>query len=251
MKPTSSMGSSQETVAARTTVTSNGRYYTCFAVCAFLIIFAGFAHTYYLRLVFETKRLPLLLHLHGFLFTSWFVLFFVQTRLIARHRVDLHRKFGVAGAFLAPLCACVAIRVSLNAGRRTFMAHPASLTALGRPSAMDLGTSLTFLVLVAIALYLRRRPDRHKRIMVLACCSILLPAIGRIPFVFDTVGLWGLVAFTEVLPLTCILYDTIRHRRLHPAFGWGGTALLASFPAFMLVGSSDAWLKFLSWLLSR
>lgn len=238
-------------MAARIAVTSHRRFYTCFAVCASIIIFAGFAHTYYLRLAFETKRLPPLLHLHGFLFTSWFALFFVQARLVAGHRVDLHRKLGVAGALLAPLCACVAARVSFVAGRRAFMAHPASLAILGRPFAMDFGTSLMFLVLVAIALYVRRRPDIHRRLMLLACCSILLPAIGRIPFVFDTVGLWGLVAITELPPLMCVLYDTIRHRRVHPAFGWGGAALLASFPAFMLIGSSGAWLKFLFWLLSR
>ena len=228
-------------------MTGNRRLYTWFAVCAFLIIFAGFAHTYYLRLVFETKGLPLLLQLHGFLFTAWFVLFFVQARLVA-----LHRKLGVVGAFLGPLCACVAIRVSFNAGRRFFLAHPTSLTNLrARPAAMDFGTSLMFLVLVGIALYLRRRPEIHKRVMVLASCSILLPAIGRIPFLFDTVGFWGLVAITEVPPLACILYDTIKHRRLHPAFGWGGAVLLLSFPAFMLIGASDSWLKFLSWLLSR
>ena len=234
----------------------NRRFYTWFAVCAFLIIFAGFAHTYYLRPVFETKGLPLLLHLHGFLFTAWFVLFFVQVRLVARHRVDLHRKLGVVGAFLAPLCACVAIGVSFHAGRRFALAHPNSLTNLrARPAAMDFGTSLMFLVLVGIALYLRRRPEFHKRIMVLACCSILLPAIGRIPLlfgnVFDTVGFWGLVAITEVPLLACILYDTIKHRRLHPAFGWGGTVVLLSFPTFMMVGASDPWLKFLSWLVSR
>lgn len=234
----------------------NRRFYTWFAVCAFLIIFAGFAHTYYLRLVFETKGLPLLLQLHGFLFTAWFVLFFVQVRLVARHRVDLHRKLGVVGAFLAPLCTCVAIGVSFHAGRRFALAHPNSLTNLrARPAAMDFGTSLMFLVLVGIALYLRRRPEFHKRIMVLACCSILLPAIGRIPLlfgnVFETVGFWGLVAITEVPPLACILYDTIKHRRLHPAFGWGGAVLLLSFPTFLLVGISDSWLKFLSWLVSR
>ena len=238
-------------MATRKAVTINRRFYTWFAVCAFVILFAGFAHTFYLRPIFEAKALPPLLHLHGFVLTAWFVLFFVQARLIARHRVDLHRKLGVAGAFLAPLCACVAIRVSFVAGRRAFLADPTSLSELARPFAMDFGTSLMFLVLVAIALHLRRRPEIHKRIMVLACCSLLLPAIGRIPFVFESVGMWGLVAITEVPPLTCILYDTIKHRRLHPAFGWGGALLVSSFPAFMLVGSSDPWRTFLSWLLSR
>jgi hypothetical protein len=243
--------SSEEVVAVPPAARINRRFYTWFVVCAFLIIFAGFAHTFYLRLVFETAALPLLLHLHGFLFTAWFVLFFVQARLVAHHRVDLHRKLGVVGALLAPLCTAVAIRVSFNAGRRSFLAHPASLSNLAQPFAMDFGTSLMFLVLVATALYLRRRPDIHKRVMVLACCSLLLPAIGRIPFVFEAVGMWGLVAITEIPPLMCILYDTIKHRRLHSAFGWGGAVLLSSFPAFMLVGASDSWFKFLSWLLSR
>ena len=243
-------------MATRTAVTINRRFYTWFVVCAFLIIFAGFAHTFYLRAVFETATLPLLLHLHGFLFTAWFGLFFVQARLVAQHRVDLHRKLGIVGALLAPLCTAVAIRVSFNAGRRSFLAHPASVGNLAPPFAMDFGTSLMFLALVATALYWRRRPEIHKRVMVLACCSILFPAIGRIPasantVLFDAVGMWGLVAITEVPPLTCILYDTIKHRRLHPAFVWGGTVVLASFPAFMLVGASDSWFKFLTWLLSR
>ncbi len=242
-------------MANRTAAMTNRRFFTWFAVCAFLIVFAGFAHTYYLRFAFETKGLPLLLQVHGFLFTAWFVLLFVQARLVARDRVDLHRKLGILGAGLAPLCAGVAIAVSINAGRRFVLTHPTSLTHLpGQPFAMDLGTSLMFLVLVVVALYLRRRPEYHKRIMILASCSLLLPAIGRIPLfgavLFDAVGFWGLVAITEVPPLTCILYDTIRHRRLNPAFGWGGAALLASFPALLLIGASDSWLKFASWLLS-
>lgn len=233
----------------------NRRFYTWFVVCAFLIIFAGFARTFYLRPVFQTRGLAPLLHLHGFLFTAWFVLFFVQARLVASHRVDLHRKLGLVGAVLAPVCAGVAIRVSFNAGRRAFLADPTSVIHSQQPVAMDFGTALMFLGLVAIALYLRRRPDYHKRVMVLACCSILLPAIGRIPFstdtvLFDAVGFWGLIAITEVPPLTCILYDTIKHRRLHPAFGWGGAVLLASLPAFLLMGASDSWFKFLTWLVS-
>jgi hypothetical protein len=248
--------SSEEVVATRPAARINRRFYTWFVVCAFLIIFAGFAHTYYLRLVFESKALPLLLHLHGSLFTAWFALFFIQARLVARHRVDLHRKLGVVGAFLAPLCTFVAIRVSLTAGKRLFLAHPASLADFTRPFAMDFGTSLMFLALVGIALCLRRRSEIHKRVMVLACCSILFPALGRIPasantVLFDAVGFWGLVVIAEVPPLTCILYDTIKYRRLHPAFGWGGLALMASFPAFLLIAASDSWLKFLTWLLSR
>jgi hypothetical protein len=87
--------------------------------------------------------------------------------------------------------------------------------------------------------------------MVLASCSLLLPAIGRIPLPFIMAGgLWGLVGLTEVTPLVCILYDTVKHRYLHPAFAWGGAAVLASFPAFLLIGSTNVWLSFSTWLVS-
>jgi hypothetical protein len=240
----------------RNAPTPNRRFYTTFVICAFLLVFAGFAHTFYLRAIFETAPLRLLLHVHGLLFTSWFAMFFVQARLVARHRVDLHRKLGILGAFLAPLCTAVAIDVSFSAGRRSFLAHPAALRNLARPFAMDFGTALMFLVFVATALYWRRRSEIHKRLMLLACCSILFPALGRIPtsvdtVLFDSVGFWGLIAITELPPLVCIAYDTIKHGRLQPAFGWGGAILLSSFPALMLMGGSDAWLRFLTWLLSR
>lgn len=236
---------------------ARGSFYTWVAVCIFLIIFAGFARTYYLKALFGTPALPLLLHLHGLIFTLWFAFFFIQVRLVARHRVDLHRRLGIFGAVLAPLAACVAIAVSFHAGRRIYRTSPASLTVLrARPFALDFGSSLTFALLVAAALYFRRRGDIHKRLMVLASCGLLLPGMGRllevIPLHFlHAGGVWEMVGFTEITPLVCILYDTIKHRRLHPAFAWGGLALLSSLPVFMMIGSTNGWLNFTKWLVSR
>jgi len=234
-----------------------GNFYTWVAVCTFLIIFAGFARTYYLKILFGTAALPLLLHLHGLIFTLWFALFFIQARLIARHRVDLHRRLGIFGAVLAPLAACVAIAVAFHAGRRIYLANPASLTVLRvRPLALDFGSSLTFALLVAAALYFRRRGGIHKRLMVLASCGLLLPGVGRllerIPLHFlHAGGLWEMVGFTEIAPIVFILYDTAKHRRLHPGFAWGGLALLSSLPVFTIIGSTHLWLNFTKWLLSR
>jgi len=241
--------------ARRTKPRSN--FYTWVAVFTFLIIFAGFARTYYLKALFGTPALPLLLHLHGLIFTLWFALFFIQARLIARHRVDLHRRLGIFGAVLAPLAACVAIAVAFHAGRRSYLANPASLTVLSvRPLALDFGSSLTFALLVAAALYFRRRGGIHKRLMVLASCGLLLPGMGRlleiIPLHFlHAGGLWEMVGFTEITPLVCILYDTVKHRRLHPAFAWGGLALLSSLPILMIIGSTNTWLNFVTWQVSR
>lgn len=226
-------------------------FYTWVAVGTLLIVLTGFARTFYLKVLFGTRPLPFYLHLHGLIFTTWFVLFFVQTRLVARHRVDLHQRLGIFGAFLAPLGACMAAGVSIHAVRRSYLANPASLANNLGPFALDLGSSLTFALLVAAALYFRRRGGIHKRLMVLGSCSLLLPAIGRIPLGFIMAGgLWGLVGLTEVTPLACILYDTVKHRHLHPAFGWGGVALLSAFPAFLLIARTNVWHSFSTWLVS-
>ena len=230
-------------------------FYTWVAVGTLLIVFIGFARTFYLKVVFGTRPLPFYLHLHGLIFTTWFVLFFVQAHLVARHRIDLHQRLGIFGAFLAPLGACMAAGVSIHAARRAYLANPAMLADHLQPFALDLGTSLTFALLVAAALYFRRRGGIHKRLMVLASCGLLLPAVGRlleqIPLHFlHAGGLWEMVGFTEITPVVCILYDTIKHRRLHPGFAWGGLVLLSSLPLFMIIANTNVWLEFATWLVS-
>jgi uncharacterized membrane protein YozB (DUF420 family) len=76
--------------------------YIVVALGAVLIVFAGFARTYFLRPVFYALPLSALLHLHGFGTTLWFVLYLLQVRFIAAQRVDLHRRLGLTAAFLAP-----------------------------------------------------------------------------------------------------------------------------------------------------
>ena len=64
------------------------------------LVFVGFARTFYLKFWFDVPLLTRLLQLHGAMFTAWLVLHYSQARLIAAHRVDLHKRFGIAGAFL-------------------------------------------------------------------------------------------------------------------------------------------------------
>src|SRR5262249_52895350 len=76
-------------------------------VAFLVVVFAGFARTYFLRPHFNSSPLPLLLHVHGFVFTSWVVLLFAQTSLVAAGRTDLHRRLGVAGFVIAALMVVI------------------------------------------------------------------------------------------------------------------------------------------------
>lgn len=226
------------------------RFYAWVAVGAALIVFIGFARTYFLKEVFNTPRLPLLLHLHGAILTLWFVLFFVQTQLVSMRRVDLHRRLGVFGAALAVLVIVVGGAVAVHASRRGYLANPNSMRDI-RGLAILCGFLLDFSLFVGLALYFRRRADFHKRLMLLGTCSILAPAISRVPLSFiQAGGIWMIIGLLDLSALLCIGYDAIRNRKLHPAFGWGGVFLLVTFPVCLFVANSSLWIGFARWALT-
>src|SRR6202012_2045889 len=77
------------------------------SVIFFALVFWTFARTFYLKPFFSTPPLSALLHFHGAVMSGWVVLLFVQTSLIAAHRVDWHRRLGVFGTVWAALVVIV------------------------------------------------------------------------------------------------------------------------------------------------
>ncbi len=114
--------------------------FSTFGVVAFSIVLAGFARTFFLRFMFSSRSMPLYLYLHGLLFSTWFVLFFIQTRLVAAHRVDLHRRLGILSAGLAGFAVPLAVGVAIHAGKRVYEAQtkPFSMEAPPLALARDL-----------------------------------------------------------------------------------------------------------------
>jgi hypothetical protein len=227
------------------------------AIAAFAVVVVGFARTYYLKLLFGTPALPWLLHLHGALMTSWFVLFFVQTTLIATHRVQLHKRLGILGAVLAGLILIVGTTVAVRRTARvlhgpTHGGHP--LQFMG----FILAVLLVFAILVGAALLLRRRRDWHKRLMLMSCVILAGPGLARISFeripalaFLRGGGPDGLFDLVMLLVYACIAWDTWRNRRLHPAFVCGALLIAAvDLPFIWILLSSSAWTHIAAWLVS-
>lgn len=218
--------------------------YVCVALAAIAIMFAGFARTFYLKSLFGTPALSLLLHVHGLVMTSWFVLFLIQAWLVSSGNVRLHRKLGVFGACLAVLVVALGTTVAIHGvslGRAP--PGPPPLVFLIIP----LGDMLVFAVLIGSALGLRRRSDFHRRLMLLASVSLLTAAITRIPL--DVLqGVPNNFAVTILVVLACVAWDTVRNRRLHPAFGWGASLIIVSWPLRLMLSRTSAWLDVAAWL---
>jgi hypothetical protein len=240
------------TVAERPRVTDPGwawrrdrLFFSGMAVAAALVIFAGFAPTYYLKDVFGAPALSPLLHLHGLIFSSWIVLFVVQTRLIAGRRTPLHRRLGVVGGLLAVAMLVVGTMAAIASARRGFTppGGPPPLTFLIIP----LGDLVVFSVLVGAALYFRRQSQTHKRLMLLSTLALLTPAIARLPGIAAAgpPAFWGL---TDLFIVACFAYDRVTSGRIHPAFKGGGLFVLAMQPLRLIVGGTGLWLAFAQWL---
>lgn len=222
-------------------------FYTGMSVAFVITVFAGFSRTYFLRPFFETRALIPLLHLHGFVFTSWLALFLTQTTLVAARRTNIHRRLGIAGAVIAVLMIVIGTTTAIIRAKVVDVppGSPSPLAFLTIP----LGDMLVFAIMVGSAFYFRRRTDVHKRLMLLATISILPAAVARLPFAFiQQVGPLAFFGLSDLFIVPLLLYDFVTRGRPHRATVLGGALIVLSHPLRLVIGNTHAWIAFATWL---
>ena len=228
------------TAARSTHRIQDHRYYFVVAVGLIAVVLAGFFRTYFLKNFFGQPPLSALVHIHGAVMTAWYLLFFVQVRLVATNRISIHRTLGWVGAFLAALVAALGTAVSIGLAHRRLQLNPVSKGAPFLLGMQLISIVLVFAILVTLAIFLRRRPDYHKRLMTLAMLTALGPAIVRLPFIDDH-NIPAAIVVSNGLIFTCVITDWIRHRRLHPAFGYGTVLVIGTMLLTFPFAQSNTW----------
>jgi hypothetical protein len=223
-------------------------FFTAVAVVNALIIVAGFGYSTYARIQLGDVRfggptLPTLVRLHAGVATAWTVLLIVQTRLIAASRIRLHRRLGVAGGVTAATVVALGWVVAVTAvGRFVNAGEPAATMAL-RFFILPCQELAVFTILVGAAVWLRKRGDYHKRLVLLGTIA-LIPAATTRPFVPgslpNTLMMFGLAEAMFVVAL-CV-HDRRMSGHIHAATVWGGGLLLLTAVSRMLVAGTDTWL---------
>ena len=203
----------------------------------------------------RTAPLTTLVVAHGAVYLMWLGLFVAQATLVATRRTQLHRRLGPLGALLAAAMIVLGYASAIAMGRRGFdlsgdlgvAADP--LTFLVLP----LGDLAAFTVLVGAALWFRRRPEIHKRLMLLATIGTLMPA-PLAHFIGHTPQLRAHPA-SIVIPIALLLslsaiHDRVAKGRVHPVSLWVALALFAwSNLRAAVIGPSAAWHQFAGWLI--
>lgn len=231
----------------RSPAVSDRPFFLTISIAIALVVFGGFAPTYYLRGYFHTEPLPTVFAVHGAVFSAWVVLFVVQAALVSARRTDIHRKLGLLAAVVAPLMLVLGYQAAIAAARRGFSTPglPPPLVFLAVPM-FDL---FVFGALVGAALWYRRNPAMHKRLMLLAMLSVVTAAIARLPGVLP----YGPPAFfglTDLFLVAGIIWDKWMRGRVHPAYIWGGLFLVISQPLRLVVSGTDTWMRIATWLTS-
>jgi hypothetical protein len=230
------------TVVAR--LAAERRFYVGAALGIVVVVLAGFSID--LDLLQDMSGVSALVRFHGAVMLGWVALFVTQTVLVARHRVDWHRRLGILGAALAAVIVIADTATVINALRLGGKHLPP-----GMPSGLFLAFSffdlLSFAILVSSAIALRRTSAWHKRLMLLAAILVLDAALARFINAYTSWHLDPSIA-RDLLILVCVAIDTWRYRRLHPAFIVGGLLVFVTDPFASWVAGLPVWARFCAWL---
>lgn len=211
-------------------------FYLWMSLAMAAVIVGGFSRTVPGDFL-DTPALPLLLHVHGAIFTLWVLLLVVQPALVVRGSIHLHRRLGWAGAGLATAMVAMGIAATL------FSIRYHAVPSFFPPSiflVMNLLGILVFAGLVAAGVRLRGRSQWHKRLMLCATISILGPGLGRLLPMPMFGAAAPIVMFAAILAFcaTGMIADIVSRGRVHPAYLWGSGAILLSDLAMPLLAAT-------------
>ena len=210
-------------------------FYVYMAVCCAAVAFLGFAPTYWMPLARGAFRANPIVHIHGLVFFAWTVFFVYQAWLAAAGRLARHRAVGMIGVSFATAMTILGTLVAINQMK--------SAAAIGQAeeglafAIVPLSSILFFAVVIALAIGNARRPELHKRLMLVATISILDAAVARWFLVFlappGAAGPPPVGADVPPALVTCVLLvvaivrDWRARGRPHPAYVAGLGTLLA------------------------
>ena len=242
----------RRTPAKKETMYDDAGFYLAMIVVSAVLIFAGFAPSFYLKSVINAPPpLTLLTITHGVVYTGWMIVVIAQASFIAMKKPAPHRQIGVLGALLFGAVVAVGISTALTAAR---LGHaPPGAPLQPGFSALPIIGILTVLGVVAAALLLRRRPDWHKRLMLAGFIMMTQPGTGRlaIPFGIPEFGIGFSFIVMELLLAAAIFYDWRKYGRVHPAY-WTAAGVYAVYNAVIYwVFASPAWAAFVNSLIGN
>ncbi len=194
-------------------------YFSMSLLFAALVVW-GFSRTVNDNLFHAAVPRPFLLWIHGAAFSGWVAFFIAQSTLVRVQKVGGHRFFGWFGAGLATAMVPLGIAIAIIMARfDTVQLHQSGADAF---LAIPFYDMMVFGVSIALAIYWRRRPEFHRRLLFIGTCGLMDAPIGRFAFLFDH-NLFYLCL--DLLIALGVARDLVVDRRIHKVYLYALPAL--------------------------
>ncbi len=239
------------TVALESGLRVEGRYFYLWLAGAFVLVaFGGFSPTYWAPMAAGTFHAPPIVHIHGMLMFTWTCFFFAQTALVATGRTMDHRAWGLAGISLFSILA-----FSILVGEQAVLKRDEALgfgDAARRFAAVTLCAWPLLVTVFTLAIVKIRRPQVHKRLMVLLMTGMMTPAIARVfltlfagsappgpppPFVSMPPAF-----VADLLLVAAMVHDWRTRGKPHSVYVIGGAVLLAQQVLTVPFAATPTWM---------
>jgi len=241
------------------------RFYVWMAAACLLIAVVGFMPTYFVPMASGHLNAPPMVHIHGIVLFSWVAFLLTQSWLVSSGRTIDHRAWGVLGvSIVTAMVFIVTAVVSLRIAQASLPGQPAGVAHGVRAFAwVSIGGLLFITPVFVLAIATVRKPEVHKRLLLLMTISMLGAPIARWFLVFlappadphalaPPIGLPVVSAppvFVSIAPalvgdlllVVAMLYDWRTRGRPHPVYLIGGAIMLLLQLTVVPVAESPAW----------
>lgn len=231
--------------AAPRAATRTRRVFVPLAALAILMAAVGFWPGYFGPVLVGAKAKTLLVHTHAVIFVGWLAMFATQAALAATGRVAQHMRLGPWLFIFGGVLIVIGILTTLGRFEADVAAGNFALAA--RRLFGPLRDMVVFTPLLIAGWIYRRRPEVHKRIMLVATNVLLVAAVSRMQFLGTPPPAWIMLLLWPLPTYIAMVHDLVTKRLVHPAYVIGVLAMVA-MQVVSPFRRTDTWIEFSTWL---
>jgi len=216
-------------------------FYFAMSLLMTAVVVYGFSRTMGARIIHPATRPPTILYIHALVFYGWLAFFIFQSAMIRTHNVRLHRSMGWFGVALGIVIPVLGISTAITMTRiQFFVRHVADAPVFMLVPFLDI---VCFTATFVLAIYWRKKPEYHRRLILIASCALTAAGWGRfpehvLPPTFFYAGVDSLIFLGAVR-------DWIVNRQVHIVYKYALPAFIVAqtFVMYTVVTNQAYWWK--------
>lgn len=154
-------------------------FYFFMSLLVAAVVVYGFHFTIDKNLLHPAPPRPFLLYVHAAVFTGWLIFFLLQTVLVRTRNVPVHRRIGWFGIAMGSAMVVLGVSTAITMTRFDLIQLHQNQAESGL--LIPLFDMVCFGTTFGLAVRWRRKPEYHRRLMLVATCALTAASFGRFP----------------------------------------------------------------------